>query len=510
MPIDRGEPLRALAAALLLLLSPAAPAAAQPAPLQGLDAYIEEAMRDWSVPGLAIAVVRYDSVIYARGYGVADLGTRAPVDENTLFAIASTTKAFTVAGLGILVDEERLAWDDPVSRWLPEFRLADPWVTRELTVRDLLTHRIGIERADNLWIAGPFDRAELLARAARLPAVSSFRAEYGYNNLMYVAAGEVLMAAAGESWDDFIEQRLFRPLGMNRSTVRAAEIERRDNVASSHTWIEGRVTPVPRRDYTALGSAGAAFSSVSEMARWVRMHLNGGTIDGRRILSEETVREMHAPQIVTGADTAAQRMHPSTHFRTYALGWWAYDYHGRKLVHHSGNVNWTRTQVAFVPEEGIGVVAIANLSTSNLQHALMYRVIDALLGLPERDWSAEYLELQERSERRSEERGRELEAARAEGTRPSLDLDSYAGVYENELYGEMRVERDGDGLVVDYQPEYVGDLEHWQHDTFRARWRRPGHGSAFVTFTIGPRGRVTRMEVDGFGDFRPRREDDAG
>jgi CubicO group peptidase (beta-lactamase class C family) len=509
MPISRARDLLVLAVSIALALPGIATAQAHPLP--GLDAYVESAMRDWEVPGLAIAVVRNDSVIFARGYGVREIDRPAPVDENTLFAIASTTKAFTAAGLGLLVDQGTLEWDDPVSKWLPELQLSDPFVTRELTIRDLLTHRIGIERADMLWIAGPFDRPEILRRVRDLPAASSFRSAYGYNNLMYIAAGEVLAAASGTSWDDFVESRLFRPLGMTRSTVRAAEVERRENVAGSHTRIDGTVTQVPRRDYTTLGSAGAAYSSVADLSRWVRMHINGGTIDGRRILEEETVRELHEPQVIVPTDSVGRRLHPHTRFRTYALGWWAYDYHGRKLVHHSGNVNWTRTQIGMIPEEGLGVVIIANLSSSNLQHALMYRVLDQLMGLPERDWSAEYLALQRRSEARGEERSAEREAARVAGTRPSLPLDGYAGTYEQELFGEMRVRREGDRLVLDYNPEYVADLEHWHFDTFRAVWRRPGHGTSFVTFTLGPDADVTEMDVEDFGELRPvRAEEEEG
>lgn len=509
MPGNRMCRLISTLVTLLVALAPA-PASAQANPLTGLDTYIESAMRDWNVPGLSIAIVRNDSVIHARGYGVREVGTDASVDEHTLFAVASTTKAFTAAGLGMLVESETLDWDDPVSEWLPALQLRDPFVTRELTIRDLLTHRVGIERADNLWIAGPFDRAEILERARHLPASESFRAGYGYNNLMYIAAGEVLAAASGTSWDDFVETRLFGPLGMTRSTVRAAEIERRDNVASSHTRIDGRVTAVPRRDYTTLGAAGAAYSSAHDLSRWVRMHINGGVLDGRRILSEEVVRELHEPQVVTPTDSVGRRLHPHTNFRTYALGWWAHDYHGRKLVHHSGNVNWTRTQIGFIPEERIGVVVIANLSSSNLQHALMYTVLDRLMGLPERDWSAEYLALQRRAEARGEERSAEREAARVAGTSPSLPLEAYAGTYEQELFGEMRMRLEDGRLVLDYNPEYVADLEHWHFDTFRAVWRRPGHGSAFVTFTLGPDGKVTEMEVDGFGELTPALEEDGG
>jgi CubicO group peptidase (beta-lactamase class C family) len=491
------------AAAPLPAQQPSRQHAEQQRALAGLDAYIHAAMRDWEVPGLALAVVRNDSVIFAGGYGTTALGGAAPVDEHTLFAIASTTKAMTVAAVGMLVDDGIVTWDDPVTRHLPWLQLRDPYVTRELTIRDLLTHRSGLSRNDELWISAPFDRGEVLRRARHLEQAAGFRAEYGYNNIMYIAAGEVVGAASGLSWDEFLEQRLFTPLGMTRSTSRTAVVEARGNVAESHTRVDGRVTAVQRRDYDNIGGAGAVFSSAHDMAQWLRLHLNGGTYEGRRLLSPRVVAEMHAPQALIRSDTVTERMFPATHFQAYGLGWRLHDYHGHKVVHHSGSINWTRTHVAFVPGAGIGVVIIANLSTSNLQQALAYRILDELLGLPPRDWSAEYLELARRGDARSAEQARETEAARVRGTRPSLEAQRYAGTYDSALHGEMRLEWQDGRLVLHYSPDYVADLEHWNFDTFRATWRRPGFGRAFVTFALDARGRVASMRVEGFGEFRP-------
>lgn len=488
------------------LTAAAAPVAAQPAPLADLDAYVEREMQAWEVPGLAIAVVKDDSVVFARGYGVRELGGREPVDEHTLFAIASTTKAMTSAGLGMMIDEGRLSWDDPVSRHLPGFQLADPYVSRELTVRDLLTHRSGLARHDLLWIAAPFDRGEILRRAASLPRSGRFRADYGYHNIMYIAAGELLGAVAGQPWEAVVEDRIFSPLGMSRSTARAAVVETRPNVSASHTRVDGRVTAVARRDYDNIGGAGAAWSSARDMAQWVRLHLGGGVYEGRRLISEPVVREMHTPQTLIRSDTTSERLFPETNFRTYGLGWWVQDYRGRKLVHHSGSINWTRTQVGMLPSEGVGVVIIANLSSSNLQHALMYRVMDAYLGLEPRDWSGEYLALARRADARGAEQRREVEDARQRGTRPSLPLARYAGSYENELYGGVELGLEGNRLVLRYSGDYVADLEHWHFDTFRAVWRRPGFGSAFVTFELDPRARVAALDLEDFGEFERKTE----
>jgi CubicO group peptidase (beta-lactamase class C family) len=508
----KGQTVRRSVLFLLLGLAWAADAAAQPAPLQGLDEYAERAMRDWEVPGLALAVVHGDSLLYARGYGTTRLDGEEAVDEHTLFAIASTTKAMTVAVLGTLVEEDRLGWDDPVTRHLPAFAVADPYVSRELKVQDLLTHRVGVARLDNIWIASPFDRAEILWRARHLPQVDGFRESYNYNNILYIAAGELAGAVAGSTWDDLVEERLFAPLGMERSTTRAAVVESRGNVAHSHTVVEGEVRPVPRRDYDAIGGAGAAWSSAWDMARWVRLHLGSGSIDGRRVLDSGVLEEMYVPHTPIPVDTVSKRLFPTNHFQAYGLGWRVQDLHGRKVVQHSGSINYTRTQVTMVPEEGIGVVAMANLSTSNLQLALTHWILDALQGRDPADWSGEYLELARRSRERSEEAEAELEEARLVDVAPSLDPEGYAGSYEDDLFGAIRIEvegRDGrasavrgeTGLVLHYSPEYVADLEHWHQDVFRARWRRPGAGRTFVRFTLDTRGRITAAEVDGFATF---------
>jgi CubicO group peptidase (beta-lactamase class C family) len=494
------HPVRALLVVWLLFF-PTEHVAAQPAPLSGLDRYVEEGMRAWQVPGLALAVVQGDSVLYMRGYGTTRVGGSERVDPHTNFAIASTSKAFTTAALAMLVDEGKVGWDDPAARHLPWFALADPWVTRELTLRDLVTHRAGAARSDNLWIAADFDRREILERLRHLPQAGSFRDRYGYNNLLYIVAGEVVGEVAGSSWDEALDDRIFGPLGMGRSTTRTAVVEAWGNVAESHTRVPGGVQAVPRRDYDNIGGAGAVWSNAHDLSRWMRTHLNRGTLEGVRILDEARFDEMYAPQTVIPLDTVAARLHPTNHFFAYALGWRVQDLHGRKLVHHSGSINSIRTQITLVPSEGIGIAILANLSSSNLQLALTYWILDTLQGRQPADWSALYLELQARSDERSARSARELEEARLVGVGPSLSPEGYAGRYEDSLFGEVRITAEGGRLVLHYSSEYVADLEHWHQDRFRANWRRPGAGRTFVRFHLDSRGRVTAAVVDGFAEF---------
>ncbi len=470
------------------------------AELDGLDSYIESAMADWEVPGLAIAVVKDDEVMYARGFGVTEKGGADPVDEHTLFAIASTTKAFTAAALGMLVDEGRIDWDDPVRRHMPDFELADPYVTRTATVRDLLTHRIGVAGQNNLWIASPFDRSEIIRRARHLSQVNGFRSRYAYNNIMYIVAGELVEAVTDTSWDDFLDERIFQPLGMERTTTRSDVVDTRENVTTSHTRVDGEVTPLYRRNYDALGGAGSMFSSAHDMAQWIRLHLARGQIDGKRLIDSSTVEEMHEPQIVSGIGSSDRRLFPDRSFAAYGLGWRIHDYSGRKVVQHTGTVNYTRTQIGMIPSEGIGVVAISNLTTASLQTALMYRVFDALLQLPETDWSGEYLALSEESAERANGSG----PVRVEGTEPSLDLERYAGTYTDPLYGDIVVDLEDGALVLRYSEEYVADLEHWHYDTFRATWRPTGFGTTFTTFSLNHRGEIGAMNLRGFTSFERR------
>jgi CubicO group peptidase (beta-lactamase class C family) len=489
-----GTPLVLLVAALAAV----APVRAQPVELLGLDTYIEQAIGAWEVPGLAIAVVRNDSVIYARGYGERRVGSGEPVDEHTLFAIASTTKAMTVAVLGMLRDDGALDWDDRVTAHLPGFELADPHVTRQVTIRDLVTHRTGVARHDNLWIASPFDRAEIVYRARHLTQAAGFRQGYTYNNLMYMVAGGVAAAAAGVPWDDLMESRLFGPLRMNRTTTRTSVVDTRATVATAHIRYGGELLPMARRNYDALGPAGSAWSSALDMAQWMRFQLSRGSYGRRRLLERESLDEMWEPQVVLGIGPTDRRRFPDRSFAAYGLGWRLHDYAGRKVVQHTGTVNYMRTQVGMIPDERIGVVILTNRTGATLHTALMYYVFDALLGRPTTDWSRAYRA--DFTPGSSSSSG-PSEASRVRGTRPSLALAEYAATYTDALYGDVRIRFEDGRLVLDYSPDYVADLEHWHHDTFLVRWRSAGFGTTTVTFRTDAQGRARGLQLTGFATF---------
>lgn len=484
----------------MLILSDAA--FSQKELFKGLDGYIVKSMKEWETPGVAIAVVRNDSVVFMKGYGVRKMGEPAPVTPKTIFAIASTTKAMTVACLGMLVDEGKMKWDDPVTKYLPWFQLYDPYVTRELTVRDLLTHRSGLSRGDNLWYLSSYSREEVLRRVRFLKPAWSFRSRYGYQNIMFLAAGEMIPAVTSMSWDDFITQRLFKPLGMTRSNTSIRFLAGLDDVATPHDKVDEVMQPIRWPSFDNVGSAGSVNSCVEDMAQWIRMNLGSGAYRGTKILSHAVIKEMQTPQTIIRLDSLEQAMRPSTHFSTYGFGWGLRDYLGRKVVMHTGSLDGMRARVALIPEENLGFVILMNSSRTPLHEAIAYRIIDHYLKGPERDWSAELLKISKEQEEKDRAERKKRAESRTTDTKPSLPLESYAGTYENELYGEATVKVEEGKLVFSTHPLYVGPMSHWQYDTFQVVWNDRTFGKDLISFVLGADGKVVELRWEDFTEFR--------
>ena len=486
---------------ILVLILGVQALAQQVAPEPGFDEYVAQAMKEWEVPGLAIAVVKDDRIVFAKGYGVRELGGTAAVDEHTLFAIGSSSKAFTAAALAILVDEGKIKWDDPVTKYLPGFQLFDPYSTRELTVRDLVTHRSGLERGDLLWYASPYDRNEVLRRVRFLKPSWSVRSRFGYQNIMYLAAGQIQPAVLGKEWDDVMRERIFVPLGMNASNTSIRKFAGIDNVASPHSKIDDKLQKVAWRNIDNIGPAGSINSNVTDMAQWLRMNLGGGTYEKKKVLSAAAVKEMQTPQTIIRIEGQNERLYPEAHFLNYGLGWFLSDFRGRKLVEHGGAIDGMRSSVAMLPEEKLGVVILTNRHGSVLPHVLMYRVFDAYLGVTKRDWSGEMRKKFKALEEQAKAAEKKTEDERVKGTSPSLALEKYAGTYQNEMYGETKfVLKDGK-LASEFGPNFNGDLEHWHFDTFRVVWRDRMEGKGFVVFKLNAKGKPDTVSIDGLGDF---------
>ena len=486
---------------LVLLLLAGPPAHAQQAPLAGLDEYVNKAMKDWGVPGLAIAVIKDDGIVLARGYGVRELGKSEPVSERTLFAIGSSSKAFTAAAIAMLVDDKKLTWDTPATQFLPGFQLYDPYVTRELTVRDLLTHRVGLERGDPLWYASPFEREEILRRIRYLKPSSSLRSRFGYQNVMYLAAGQVVRSVSGKAWEDFVRERIFVPLGMNETGTSIRDLSRSRDVATPHSRLDGRVVAIPYRNIDNIAPAGSINSNVVDMAQWVRLHLAGGTLAGKPLLSSVAVKEMATPQTVIRLEGQMERLYPQAHFLNYGLGWFLSDYRGRKLVEHGGAIDGMRALVTMIPEEKLGVVILTNLNGSILSVPLSYRIFDAYLGAPARDWSADMLKTMNAVEEQARAAAAKVESERVSGTKPSLALDKYAGNYNSDMYGEATVAVANGQLTLRRGPNFTGTMEHWHYDVFRVTWSDRQVGRQFVSFRLDQKGHVAEMNIENLTEF---------
>ena len=465
--------------------------------VRDFDAYVAKGMRDWEVPGVAVGVVRNDSVLLLRGYGVRTVGKPGKVDENTLFALASDSKAFTGILLAMLVDDGKLSWDDRVIDRLPAFQLADPWTTREITLRDLITHRSGLSRGDLLWTGGwSYDTQELLRRVRFLKPTWSLRSHYGYSNLMYAAAGEVAKAVTRESWSDLVHERILIPLGMSTTNTTVSVLPSLVNVASPHAKIDDTIRVVSYTNADQIPAAGAINSTASDMVRWLRFQLDSGRVGGKRLVSARNFRETHTPQTVIRIDSAYRAMNPFTHLQSYAFGWTVSDYRGHEMLRHAGNLSGMAAMVGLLPEEKAGVVVLTNLEGNALRESLMYKAFDMILAAEPKDWSTENLVEARGLEAAARERERRREQSRVRGTHPSLPLEQYAGGYEDPLYGTSSVSVINGHLVLQLSAETAGDLEHWNYDTFRIVWRDHRDGKALVSFILDPMGKVSEMRFD--------------
>ncbi len=470
--------------------------------LKEIDEYAQKAMQDWRVPGFAIAIVKDDAVIFAKGYGVRKLGETTPVDERTLFAIASNTKAFTAAALATLVDEGKLKWDDPVTQYLPGFQLYDPYVTRELTIRDLISHRSGLATfgGDLLWYDTTYNRDEILRRIRHLKPTSSFRSKYGYQNVMFLAAGQIVAAVTGKSWDDYLRERFLVPLGMTTTNTTVTAFKATDNVAAPHNEMDGKLRVVRYSNVDGVGPAASINSNVAEIAQWIRLQLGRGKYNGKQIFSAASSREMWSPQTIVPISEAGERFNPTRHFNTYGLGWFISDYQGRKLVSHGGGLDGMISQTAMMPEENLGVVVLSNSETS-LPSILVNKTFDVFLGVAKRDWSAELLARVNQAKLAGQAEEKKLEDERAKNTKPSLALAQYAGRYTGTMYGDARITEENGKLVIRLAPapNFVGDLEHWQYDTFRVKWRDTvsyPFPKGFITFNLNAQGKIDEMKID--------------
>jgi len=494
--------LRIWIAVLLCVLAVACvfPPCAGAEPLSGLDAYIEKSMKDWQLPGLAIAVVQDDQIIFIKGYGTREIGKELPVDENTVFAIGSTSKAFTSTAVGLLVQDGKISWDDRVTDHLAGFQMADPWVTHEIRVRDLLCNRSGLSGvSEYLWYATDFSREEVVRRLRYVPLEAGFRYQYAYRNTMFATAGEIIPAVTGESWDAFVKERIFEPLGMTRSSTSVKDLQGMDNVATPHMDLEGRIVPIAYRNIDSIAPAGAINSSIRDMAQWLRLQINEGSYEGKSIVEPAVIKETHTQHTPIPFQPGMQVLFPTSRRMDYCLSWLAFDHNGGLMIWHNGAIDGMHAVIGLMPEKKIGAVILTNYEDQNLHEALFMWVMDSLLAETPRDWSEIYRKFYEQKEAEKKKQETEIAEKRVKNTSPSLSLDKYAGQYANDMYGKISVATEGDHLVFRYSSMLVGDMEHWQYDTFRTSWRdqvaNERSGEFFITFNLDENGTAKELNM---------------
>ncbi|MDA0329373.1 MAG: serine hydrolase [Gemmatimonadetes bacterium] len=485
----------ALWAALMTASSTVAQVAAPP---PNFDDYVRRVMERFAVPGLSVAIVKDGAVVLVKGYGVRRLGESDRVDAETLFGIASNTKVFTATALGILVEEGKLEWDAPVVRYLPSFQMYDPWVTRHITVRDLLVHRsgLGLGAGDLMfWPPSTFSRPELVERLRYIPPATSFRSAYAYDNVLYPVAGEVIEAVSGQSWEDFVASRIFGPAGMRGSDVRLSHPDAVANAAMTHARVDGTVQAVTPYLGDVVNPAGGIFSNASDMARWVMVQLDSGRVaDGGRVFGPSVTRELWEPVTPIEFGQPPAELAPLQHdFQFYALGLGVRDYRGRRMLTHTGGLPGYLSQVAFIPDLKLGVVVLTNQESGEAFNAITYQVLDHYLGAPAWDWLGGFSTVKARADAALAAFEAGTGAARDEASTPSLSLGRYASTYRDAWYGDIGIARKGEGLEIRFSrsPDLVGEMVHWQHDTFLVRWhKRELRADAFITFALTPGGNI--------------------
>jgi CubicO group peptidase (beta-lactamase class C family) len=466
-----------------------------------LDRIVHKALQAWHVPGAAVAVVRDGRVVHLQGYGVRDQGKSRPVTPDTLFGIASLTKAFTATALAMLVDEGKVRWDEPVRKHVPFFRLADPLADEGVTLRDLLCHRTGLAAHDRLWQHAPWSLEETVRRAGFLKPAHPLRAAYEYNNIMYVAAGFAVASPSQSPWHRFVRRRIFRPLGMSGAAFTKSDVLKSTDYARPHrVGPDGRAEVLPwYEDDRQIRASGSIKASARHLAEWMRFQLGDGTWKGQRLVSAAALAETHTPQVVVPLKGLQRRLYPDTQQMSYGLGWLIHDYRGHLCRAHSGATEGFRAHLVLVPRARLGVVVLANAEAgsglASLPLAAANELLDLLLGLPRRDWNAYYASVARQADAESRAKAAARQARRRRGTKPSRELAAYAGIYEEPAYGRATVAVEDDRLAVRWS-RARGRLEHFHLDTFDVK------GDALIAdeqavFHLGLGGDVASMDFLG-------------
>lgn len=457
--------------------------------VEKFDKYVEAARKQWNVPGMSIVVVQDGKVIFSKGYGERELGKSEPVDADTLFGAMSTTKAMTAVALGILVDEGKVNWDDKVIKYLPTFRVADPYITNELKVRDLLIHNSGLGNADFLWAwTQDISPSEVVARMQYANSAYSMRSSFIYQNIMYLVAGQVIEKVSGMSWEQFMSERVFMPLGMKNTFPNLTISQNYKNRSSAHYKINGSIEVIPEMPADSIAPAGAVWSTANDIGKWVNFMLGNTTVNGKELIKPATLNEMFKPQAIVPAG----QFYPTIaltkpHWMTYGLGWFQHDYRGEMINFHTGSLAGRTAIIGLMRDKNLGVYIFGNLDHAEVRHALMYKVFDLFaFGDDSRNWSAELKTLYDGREEDAAKRMEAMKSKRVLNTRPSLSLSAYTGRYSDPFYGTVEIAQADGKLKAVFDKNLSAELSHWQFDTFSGAWNKKWWSDSLFTFRISP------------------------
>lgn len=469
-----------------------------------LDTYVNRALTEWKIPGVSVCIVKNGKVVLMKGYGVKEMGTNDKVDENTLFMIGSNSKAFTATALAMLDADKKLSLDDKVQKWLPDFKLYDPWVAKEANIRDLLCHRLGFEtfQGDFMFFDSDLSTAQMREKMAKLKPMYSFRSKWGYTNSAFMTAGEIIPKVTGKTWEEFLKEKIFIPLGMNNTLALAKDIPLATNKATAHTVVMGELKKTPYGKIDAMAPAGSISSSVNDMSKWVIAQLNNGKFDGKEIIPASAIAQTRLPHSIMGN---GGHMFNKAHFNLYGLGWFIEEYAGRKIVAHTGGVNGFVTSVCLVPEEKLGIVVLTNTDANSFFEALRNEIEDAYLGLPYRNYSKVFLGYADNQQKETAEWLRKMKDTIATAV-DSFPPTAYTGTYRHDVYGLMTIAKEQDKLVARFEHHKgrYAELELLGPGRFLATFNDPLYGIKEWNFTI-TKGQIksVTVRVADFVEFTP-------
>ncbi len=469
------------------------------AQLKEFDAYAEKSRAAWQMPGMAVAVVKDGKVIFKKGYGVRQVGTKNMVDTQTIFGCGSTTKAMTAVCMALLVDEGKVNWDDAVIKYLPEFQLYDPAVARELKIRDLFIHNSGVGNTDFLWGVMDVSSEEILRKMQQVKPSYSLRSSFIYQNIFYLAAGKVIEKISGQKWEDFIQARIFQPLGMKRTFSTLKSIQD-PNQSKPHYFVHGYIKTIEPTSVDRVGPAGSVYSCIDDISKWVVCMLDSSKYEGGRLLKSGTWAELFRPQVIIPASEFYPTMQlTKPNWTTYGLGWFQHDYKGKKINYHTGSLAGEIAIHGQLPDAKLGIYVFGNYDHAEVRHALVYKAFDVFALGGNRDWNTEFLALYTGIKEKGEKAERDFEVKRVANTNPSKSLTDYTGRYSDSLYGEVEVTLVGNKLFVNANNFLKATLSHWHYDTFRGEYEKDWYGKANASFSLNVTGKVEKLNFEGMG-----------